>query len=155
MRLLPRPCSALPGFSPVVHGQDAAVQIGEGEDPGTFVATDIKELWGRDRGGGLPGNPNPCPRPGVGGGRSSLVMVSLTSHHSAVLPGDSSPAYGWLRDKSLQVQVHGSQWPGAGLGSSGDSPIFWSVDATATRFMLCRHTMSMTHICWLWNGWIW
>ena len=90
------------------------------------------------------------------GGRSSLVMVSsLTSHHSAVLPGDSSPAYGWLRDKSLQVQVHGSQWPGAGLGSSGDSPIFWSVDATATRFMLCRHTMSMTHICWLWNGWIW
>ena len=67
MRLLPRPCSALPGFSPVVHGQDAAVQIGEGEDPGTFVATDIKELWGRDRGGGLPGNPNPCPRPGVGG----------------------------------------------------------------------------------------
>ena len=69
MQLLPRPCSTLPGDSPVVHGQDAAVQISEGEDPGTFVATDIKELWGRDRGVGPHRNPNPCPRPEAGDGR--------------------------------------------------------------------------------------
>lgn len=68
MRLLPRPGGALLGDSPVVHGQDTAVQISEGEDPGAFVATDIKELWGRDRGGGPHGNPNLCPRPEVGGG---------------------------------------------------------------------------------------
>lgn len=32
-----------------------------------------------------------------------------------------------------------------------DLPIFSSVDDTAMRFRLCRHTMSVTHICWLWS----
>ena len=52
-----------PRDSPVVYGQDTTVQISEGEGPGTVVVADIKELWGRDGGGGHAWSPGPRPRP--------------------------------------------------------------------------------------------
>lgn len=148
--LVPRPSTSLPGDTPVVHGQDAAVQIDESEGPDTFLVTDIKELWGRHRGEGTYGPKPMSQASGVSGERAASPLT--TRQHSQ---GTRIHTHSWLGDSPLHMQVHGLQGLGAVLESCGDLPIFWSVDAIATRFMLCRHAMSTTHICWWWSGWIW
>lgn len=61
MWLLSRPHTSLPRDSPVVHDQDTAVQIDEGEGRDTAMVTDIKELCGKDTGRHA-WNPHPHPR---------------------------------------------------------------------------------------------